>query len=90
MTQLTIPDTVLRQAVLKALASDKKTSSLNLRVGVHNALVHLGGEAPSEEIWHLAEILAADVAGVQGVVNRIAAPGAPKPQRVITLQPREK
>ncbi len=78
-------DTDIRLAVFKALAEDGRTAPLSLRVGVLNGLVHLAGQAPSLEIWSLAERLAAGIPGVRGVVNRIEAPGAPSPARTINL-----
>jgi len=40
-------DGLLRVSVLQALAEDTHTAALALRVGVLNAVVHLGGAAPS-------------------------------------------
>jgi osmotically-inducible protein OsmY len=80
----------LRDSVLQALAEDTHTAALDLRVGVLNALVHLGGAAPSQELWHLAETIAGRVVGVRGVVNRIEAPGAPSPVRTINIPMGEK
>lgn len=79
------PDERLRAAVLQALAADPRTASLNLRVGVLNAIVHLGGCASSLAAWTRAEQIAANVPGVRGVANRIEAPGAPSPSRTINL-----
>jgi len=78
-------DEVLRECVLQALAADPQTAALGLRVGVLNAVVHLGGEAPSAGLRDQAEAIAAAVAGVRGVVNRIEAPGAPSPARTIHI-----
>ena len=78
-------DERLRNAVLLALAQDECTNGLEIRVGVLNAIVHLAGQAPSLEIWHYAGQMAAQVSQVRGVVNRIAAPGAPEPARTIHL-----
>lgn len=75
----------LRNAVLETLETDPQTRRLDLRVGTLNAIVHLAGEAPNLEIRERAERLAATVPGVRGVVNRIEAPGAPSPSRVINL-----
>ena len=86
MSQTRSTDDLLRESVLQALADDQHTSGLDLRVGVLNAVVHLGGEAPSEGLWHLAEAIVARVVGVRGVVNRIHAPGAPSPVRTINIQ----
>ena len=78
-------DAGLRLAVLKALEVIELTAPLNLRIGVLNGIVHLAGQAPSLDIWNLAEQLAALIPGVRGVVNRIEAPGAPSPARTINL-----
>jgi len=80
-------DERLRESVLKTLAGDGQTADLDLRVGVLNAVVHLGGEAPSEATRLRAGAAAAQVAGVRGVVNRIEAPGAPSPARTVDLSP---
>lgn len=78
-------DEHLRSKVVAALAENAQTNHLSLRVGVMNAIVHLGGNAPSQELWQLAEQIAAATPGVRGVVNRIEAPGAPPPTRTIHL-----
>ena len=78
-------DDDLREAVRMALAANPDTAALDLRLGVLNSIVHLGGEAPSASLWHRAEAVAAGVTGVRGVANRIEAPGAPRPMRTIEL-----
>lgn len=78
-------DEGLRDAVLQALAADTRTAPLDLRVGVLNGIVHLGGSAPSDDDWAWAEMVSVGVPGVRGVVNRIEAPGAPNPARAIHL-----
>ena len=78
-------DEDLREAVRTALAADPDTAPLDLRVGVLNAVVHLGGQVPSAGLRHRAEAVAAGVMGVRGVANRIEAPGAPSPMRTIEL-----
>jgi hypothetical protein len=78
-------DEHLRLAVLDALATNEQTGVLEIRVGVINAVAHLGGSAPSLVLWELAQDIAAQVLGIRGVVNRIAAPGAPAPSRIIHL-----
>jgi osmotically-inducible protein OsmY len=80
------PDDGLREAVTRALAADPETVALDVRVGVLNAGVHLGGWAPSVYLWQRAQAVAAGVAGVRGVVNRIEAPGAPSPSRVVSIR----
>lgn len=78
-------DKRLRAAVLLALANDANLASLDLRVGVLNAIVHLCGSAPTPALWERASHVAGDVPGVRAVVNRICAPGAPHPTRTIHL-----
>jgi osmotically-inducible protein OsmY len=85
MSEAHSSDDVLRGSVLQTLAEDARTAALDLRVGVLNTVVHLGGAAPSQELWRLAEMIAARVVGVRGVVNRIEAPGAPSPMRTINI-----
>lgn len=84
-------DEDLREAVRATLAADPFLAPLDLRIGVLNAVVHLGGLAPSAILRDRAERVAAGVSGVRGVANRIEAPGAPSPMRTIELslgQPR--
>ncbi len=78
-------DKRLRAAVLLALGRDSDLVSLDLHVGVLNAIVHLCGSAPTSTLWERAGRIAGDVPGVRGVVNRIWAPGAPHPTRTIHL-----
>ncbi len=78
-------DENLRQAVLLALKTDAHTAGLCLRVGVLNGIAHLGGDVPALPIWERAAEVTAGVPGIRGVVNRIAAPGAPSPGRIINL-----
>ncbi len=78
-------DTNLRKAVCHLLKLDERTTGLPLRVGVLNGVVHLAGEVPSLEIWELVGEIVARLTNVRGVVNRISAPGAPKPDRTIHL-----
>jgi osmotically-inducible protein OsmY len=78
-------DEQLRTRIIQALMLDERTAALNLRVGVLNEIVHLAGQAPSLNIWNLAERIVLGVAGVRGVVNRIEAPDAPLPARTIHL-----
>jgi osmotically-inducible protein OsmY len=78
-------DERLRATVLQAFADEERLAPLDVRVGVLNAVAHLGGNAPSLETWALAEQIAASVPGVRGVVNRIETPGAPSPARTIHL-----
>jgi hypothetical protein len=78
-------DEYLRLAVLDALAANEQTGALEIRVGVINAVAHLGGSAPALALWELAQEIAAKVPGIRGVVNRIEAPDAPAPSRIIHL-----
>lgn len=78
-------DERLRAAILAALAADPIAALCDLRIGVHHKVAHLGGTAPGLEAWAAVERLVGSVAGVRGVVNRVAAPGAPSPARTIHL-----
>ncbi len=78
-------DQELRATVLDALAADVRFTRLDLRVGVHNGLVHLGGSAPSLALRSQIERLISGIPGVRGVVNRVHAPGAPSPIRRVNL-----
>jgi hypothetical protein len=78
-------DDKLRAAILSIFAKDDRTAYANLRVGVLNGLVHLAGVAASIEIHIAAAELAQSLPGVRGVINRIEAPGAPSPSRMINL-----
>ncbi|KAF0106757.1 MAG: Uncharacterized protein FD146_2349 [Anaerolineaceae bacterium] len=78
-------DENLRAAILVRFAADDRTASASLRVGALNGIIHLAGTAPSPEARLAAAELAGSVSGVRGVVNRIEAPGAPRPARTINL-----
>lgn len=78
-------DASLHKFILSVFAADKRTSSAHLRVGVLNGIVHLAGSASSPEVRLVAQQLAEAVVGVRGVVNRIDAPGAPRPARSVNL-----
>jgi hypothetical protein len=78
-------DEKLRTAILARFASDDRIAFANLRVGVLNGIVHLAGVVNSIETRILAAELAEETEGVRGVVNRIEAPGAPRPDRTINL-----
>ncbi len=80
-----VPDESLRAEIMAALAVDSRTAHTGLRVGVLHGIVHLAGAADSLAERAAAETLAAQTPGVRGVVNRIAAPGAPSPTRKIDL-----
>lgn len=81
----TNPDERLRAAVLAALAAEVRTAAADLRVGVLHGIVHLAGSVDSLDTRTRAEELIHDLDGVRGVVNRIEAPGGPKPSREINL-----
>ncbi len=78
-------DKQIRDEVCHRLYQNEHTAPYGFRVGVLNAIVHLAGEAPSLDIWELVDKIVAQVPGVRGVVNRIAAPGGPEPARTIHL-----
>lgn len=78
-------DEILRAAVLDALSNDGRVAVMGVRVGVLNGIVHLAGKVSTPEQRCAAEVLASQVAGVRGVVNRIEAPGAPSPARIVNL-----
>lgn len=78
-------DQELRQQVYQAIAANEQLRQCNLRVGVVSGFVHLGGKLSSLELYVYAEELVKNLAGVKGVINRIEAPGAPSPSRVIHL-----
>ncbi len=77
-------DASLREDVIQALGLALHVPA-ELRVGVQDGIVHLAGRLPSLDLWESAAVAAARVPGVRGVVNRIEAPGAPTPARMITL-----
>jgi osmotically-inducible protein OsmY len=83
-------DEKLRGAILSRFAADDRTAYANLRVGVVNGIAHLAGVVTSIETRILAAELAGEVPGVQGVVNRIDAPGAPSPSRTVNLNLKNK
>jgi len=78
-------DKNLHKAILTLFAGDRRTASASLRVGVLNGIVHLAGVVTSPEAHIAAAELAGSVPGVRGVVNRIEAPGAPRPARTVNL-----
>jgi osmotically-inducible protein OsmY len=78
-------DELLRELLLANLAASRTWSFIGVRVGVLHGIVHLAGDVPSLEVRRAAADLARQVPGVRGVVNRIDAPGAPRPNRTINL-----
>lgn len=80
-----ISDESLRSAILAEFSVDKRFAKANLRVGVLNGIAHLVGQVDTLGERTAAEEIARQVKGVRGVVNRIAAPGAPSPAREINL-----
>lgn len=81
-----LSDKNLRDIILNILTTDNRTKCNNLRVGVSKGIAHLAGKVESLLVRDSAEELVANVKGVRGVVNRIEAPGAPSPSRVINLK----
>ena len=79
------PDESLHKTILARFTADERTASASLRVGVLNGIVHLAGVVTSPEAHIAAAELAGSVPGVRGVVNRIEAPGAPRPARTVNL-----
>ena len=79
------PDEMLRAAVLFVLSANGFNTAADLHVGAVNGIVHLAGSVDSLAIRTAAEELARSVPGVRGVVNRIDAPDAPNPTRIINL-----
>lgn len=79
-------DEKLRETILNRLAGNDQTAFANLRVGVLNGIAHLAGVVTSLELYITAAEITQSVRGVRGVVNRIEAPGAPKPSRTIHLE----
>lgn len=79
-------DETLREQILAIFAADNRLVHAGLRVGVLNGVAHLAGTADSLAARAVAEQLAGTVPGVRGIVNRIEAPGAPRPSRVIHLE----
>ena len=79
------PDEILRTAILTAFEVDKRVASVDLRVGVLNGIAHLACSVDTLIERAVAEEIAQHVVGVRGVVNRIDAPGAPSPARIVNL-----
>jgi len=79
-------DERLRELIMTHLAASTTLSFNGVRVGVLHGIVHLAGKLPSLEVRRAADDLARQVPGVRGVVNRIDAPGAPRPDRMINLK----
>jgi osmotically-inducible protein OsmY len=78
-------DERLRAALLASFAADSRLANADLRVGVVNGIAHLAGVVATLVQRATVEELALQTPGVRGVVNRIAAPGAPSPGREINL-----
>lgn len=79
-------DEKLRQTILNRLARNDQTAFANVRVGVLNGVAHLAGVVTSLDVYITAAEITQSVPGVRGVVNRIEAPGAPRPSRTIHLE----
>lgn len=78
-------DDSIRISILAKLSDDERIRQAHLRVGVLHGIAHLTGEVDTLVARAAAEEIARQVDGVRGVVNRIAAPGAPSPAREINL-----
>lgn len=78
-------DEYLRLEILHVFSLDHRVRLDDLRVGVLNSIVHLAGKVDSLMMRNALEIMAKQVQGVRGVVNRIEAPGSPSPGRKINL-----
>ena len=87
MTQELHPasDEILRKTLLARFAADNLTAFANLHVGVSNGIVHLAGVVASLEARIVAAEIATAIPGVQELVERIEAPGAPSPARTVNL-----
>jgi osmotically-inducible protein OsmY len=79
-------DEKLRETILNRLAGNDQTAFANVRVGVLNGVAHLAGVVTSLDAYIAAAEITQSVLGVRGVVNRIEAPGAPRPSRTIHLE----
>lgn len=79
------PDETIRTAILQNIAIDHRINRLDLHVGVLHCIVHLSGRVDTIAIRRRLETMAKQVPGVRGVVNRIDAPGSPRPDRKINL-----
>lgn len=69
-------DTAITAKVKQRLASDERMETATIDVETNNGVVTLTGSAPSADARKAAEELARNVAEVQGIDNKIAAPGA--------------
>ncbi|WP_428310798.1 BON domain-containing protein [Hydrocarboniphaga sp.] len=69
-------DTAITAKVKQRLASDERMETAKIDVETNNGVVTLTGSAPSGDAKKAAEELARNVAEVQGIDNKIAAPGA--------------
>lgn len=69
-------DTAITAKVKQRLASDERMEAAKIDVETNNGVVTLTGSAPSADAKKAAEELARNVAEVQGIDNKIAAPGA--------------
>lgn len=69
-------DTAITAKVKQRLGSDERMETAKIDVETNNGVVTLSGSAPSAEARTAAEELARNVAEVQGIDNKIAAPDA--------------
>jgi osmotically-inducible protein OsmY len=86
MTSGPFSDEKLRETILNRLAGNDQTAFANVRVGVLSGVAHLAGVVTSLEVYIAAAEITQSVPGVRGVVNRVEAPGAPRPSRTIHLE----
>lgn len=68
-------DTAITAKVKERLSSDDRLQTATIAVETNNGVVTLSGSAPTAEARSAAEELARNVAEVQGIDNKIAAPG---------------
>jgi hyperosmotically inducible protein len=70
-----VDDTAITAKVKERLSSDDRLQAATINVETNNGVVTLSGSAPSAEARTAAEELARNVAEVQGIDNKITAPG---------------
>ena len=78
-------DVKLRAQVIETIFANQQFNQLDIRVGVNKGIVHLAGSAPSLERRQDIEDYVRKISRVRAVVNRVDAPGAPSPSRLIKL-----
>lgn len=78
-------DETIRTEILQNFALDHRINRFDLHVGVLHCIVHLSGSVDTIATRRRLENVAKQVPGVRGVVNRVEAPGSPRPDRKINL-----